>query len=63
MEQNALAIILCHNHPSGNLIASASDIKITQKVKDAARQLDLIIVDHLIVTENGYLSFADENIL
>lgn len=63
LEQNALTLILCHNHPSGKLIASESDIQITQKIKTAARQLDLTIIDHVIVTENGYLSFADEEIL
>jgi DNA repair protein RadC len=63
LEQNAISLILCHNHPSGKLIASEADIQITQKIKVAARQLDLFIVDHVIITENGYLSFADEAIL
>jgi len=63
LEQNAVSLILCHNHPSGKLIASEADIQITQKIKVAARQLDLFIVDHVIITENGYLSFADEDIL
>lgn len=63
LEHNALSLILCHNHPSGKLIASESDIQITQKIKAAAKQLDLTIIDHVIVTETGYLSFADEEIL
>lgn len=63
LEQNAISLILCHNHPSGRLIASDSDVQITQKIKLAAKQLDVTIIDHVIVTESGYLSFADESIL
>lgn len=63
LEHNAISLILCHNHPSGKLIASDSDIQITHRIKAASKQLDLAIIDHVIVTESGYLSFADENIL
>jgi len=52
-----------HNHPSGNLAASREDIKITEKLKSACQLLDLSLLDHLIVTDEGYLSFADEGIL
>lgn len=57
------AIILIHNHPSGNSNPSQSDRDITRKLKTAGDFLDLPVLDHLIVTENGYFSFADEGIL
>lgn len=63
LEHNALSFVLTHNHPSGKLIASEADIQITQKLKLAAKQLDMSVIDHVIVTENGYFSFADEGIL
>jgi DNA repair protein RadC len=59
----ATAIILCHNHPSRKLAPSVADKSITQKLKLAGETLDIKILDHLIVTENAYFSFADENIL
>ncbi|WP_396176977.1 DNA repair protein RadC [Flavobacterium sp.] len=62
-EQNAVGIILCHNHPSGILKASEADKQITQKIKDAGKTLDINVLDHLIITNNDYLSFADEGIL
>lgn len=61
-EQNATAIILTHNHPSGKLQASDADIQITKKIKTAGQQLDIPVLDHLIITETGYYSFADEGI-
>ena len=61
-EQNATAIILAHNHPSGKLQASDADIQITKKIKTAGQQLDIPVLDHIIVTETGYYSFADEGI-
>ena len=61
-EQNATAIILVHNHPSGKLQASDADIQITKKIKTAGQQLDIPVLDHIIVTESGYYSFADEGI-
>lgn len=61
-EQNATAIILVHNHPSGKLQASEADIQITKKIKTAGQQLDIPVLDHIIVTETGYYSFADEGI-
>ena len=63
LEHNALSIVLTHNHPSGKLLASDSDIELTQKVKLAAKQLDIHLLDHVIITENGYYSFAEEGIL
>lgn len=63
LEHNAVSFVLTHNHPSGKLAASEADIQITQKLKLAAKQLDMSVIDHIIVTENGYFSFADEGIL
>lgn len=62
LEQNAVGLILTHNHPSGNLNPSDADIQITKKLKIAAKQLDLTILDHIIITEASYYSFADEGI-
>lgn len=63
LEQNAASIILCHNHPSGNLKPSEADIRLTKKLKDAGLMLDLPVLDHLIIGEEKYFSFADEGIL
>ena len=57
---NSVAIILAHNHPSGNLKPSRQDMKITKQVKDAARLMRITVIDHLILTDEGYYSFADE---
>ena len=62
-EQNAVNLILCHNHPSGILQASDADKQITKKLKEAGKMLDVNVLDHLIITNNGYLSFADDGIL
>ena len=63
IEVNAVSIILAHNHPSGTLKPSAADKAITQKLKTAAQSLDIKVLDHLIVTEKAYFSFADKNLL
>lgn len=63
LERGATGIILSHNHPSGKLQASPEDIKITKKLKTAGESLDISVLDHLIVTEHSYFSFADEGIL
>jgi DNA repair protein RadC len=63
IEQLASGIILCHNHPSGNLQPSQADIDLTRKLKRGAENLDLVIFDHLILSANGYYSFADEGLL
>jgi DNA repair protein RadC len=60
---DAVNIVLCHNHPSGSLSPSRADEELTLKIKEAAKYLDIKIMDHLIVSENGYFSFADEGIL
>lgn len=57
---NSVALILAHNHPSGNLKPSRQDMKITKQVKDAARLMRITVIDHLILTDEGYYSFADE---
>ncbi len=60
LELLASSVIICHNHPSGNREPSEADIKITGKIKDATAFFDISLLDHLIVTDNGYYSFADE---
>lgn len=62
-EHHATGVILCHNHPSGTLTASDADRQITRKLKIAGENLDIKVLDHVIVTEKAYLSFADEGIL
>ncbi len=63
LEQSAVALILAHNHPSGTLKPSKADRQITQKLKSAAQALDIKILDHLIITQKAYFSFADEQLL
>lgn len=63
LEHLATALILVHNHPSGQLVASNADKDITQKIKLAGNSLDIKLLDHLIITQTGYFSFADEDIL
>ena len=62
LEIGATALILCHNHPSGTLIPSDADKQITRKLKVAGDSLEIKVLDHLIVTETSYYSFADEGI-
>ncbi|WP_224995101.1 RadC family protein [Cesiribacter sp. SM1] len=59
----ASSLILVHNHPSGNLKPSEADIRLTRKIKEAGKLLDLPVLDHLIITAEGYYSFADEGLL
>lgn len=59
LKANASAIILAHNHPSGSLAISSQDLQLTMKVKEGCRFLDIKLLDHLIVTKDGYYSFAD----
>ncbi len=61
IESMASSLILVHNHPSGNLQPSQQDVNLTQKLKKAGETLDIAVLDHLIITERGYFSFADEN--
>jgi len=63
VEHLASGIIICHNHPSGNLQPSESDVKITQKIKEAGNIFDIHLLDHIIVSEKDYYSFADNGIL
>ncbi|WP_396603116.1 DNA repair protein RadC [Algibacter sp. R77976] len=63
LEVGATGLILAHNHPSGTLKPSEADKQITQKLKNAAQSLDIKVLDHLIITEKAYFSFADENML
>jgi len=58
---NAQAMILCHNHPSGALIPSEADLKLTSKIVEFGKMIDLPILDHIILTEESYYSFADNN--
>ena len=63
LQIDAVGLILTHNHPSGSLIPSQADKKITQKLKIASETIDIKVLDHLIITEKAYFSFADENLL
>lgn len=62
IKANASGIIIAHNHPSGNLKPSESDIKLTRKINEAAKLLDLILLDHIIVTKCSYYSFTDSSV-
>ena len=64
LKTNASGIIVCHNHPSGNVLPSDSDRKITEKIKEAGNLMDIQLLDHLIILPvEGYYSFADEGVL
>jgi DNA repair protein RadC len=63
VEYLASGIIVCHNHPSGNLSPSEADSKITQKIKEAGNLLDVQLLDHLIISDKDYYSFADNGLI
>lgn len=63
LDYNAKSIILCHNHPSGALKPSRQDVSLTEKIKQAAELFDIMVKDHIIVSNEGYYSFADEGII
>lgn len=63
IEKQAVSIIVCHNHPSGTLRPSQADIDLTRKLREAGKLLDIRLVDHLIVADGGYFSFADEGMM
>lgn len=63
LDELASSIILVHNHPSGNLKPSEADIRFTNKMKEAGQLLEIVVTDHLIVTDSGYFSFTDEGML
>jgi DNA repair protein RadC len=60
---NAAAVIICHNHPSGNLNPSEEDKRLTNKIKEAGKILDIQLLDHVILTDESYYSFTDEGII
>ena len=59
----ASSIVICHNHPSGNTKPSEADIKITKSIKEAGKIMEIPLLDHLIIVETGYYSFADEGLI
>jgi DNA repair protein RadC len=63
LKANASNLIVSHNHPSGNLHPSRQDEEMTSKLKQAGQFLDINVMDHLIITSEGYFSFADEGLL
>ena len=63
LENNATSIILAHNHPGGSLSPSKSDKELTAKIKEAAALLEISVLDHIIVSNEGYFSFADEGMM
>lgn len=63
VKANAVNIVMAHNHPSGSIKPSRADEQLTQKIKEAARWMDITVLDHLIITEGDYYSFADEGLL
>jgi len=63
LAHDAVNLILCHNHPSGSIKPSRADEELTKKISDAANYLDIKVLDHIIVSEEGYYSFADEGII
>lgn len=63
LEYGAVGLIVAHNHPSDQLKPSKADIDLTQKITKAARSIDIKLLDHLIITETSYFSFADENLI
>jgi DNA repair protein RadC len=63
LEYSAVALVLCHNHPSGKLKPSEADLQITRRIVSAAQALDIRVLDHLIISSYGYLSFADEGFM
>ena len=63
LDSLAVRVVLIHNHPSGNLKRSDSDVKLTSKVKEALKYFDIELTDHIIITKNSYYSFANEGTL
>lgn len=63
LKANAVAVILSHNHPSGNLTPSQADRDLTRKATEAGRFLEITVLDHIIITSEAYYSFADEGLL
>ncbi|MGV6845620.1 MAG: RadC family protein [Lutibacter sp.] len=63
VQLHSVGLIICHNHPSGKLNPSIADKQLTEKINNAAKILDIKLLDHIIITENDYFSFADEGLL
>lgn len=63
LEHEATSLVLSHNHPSGNLQPSKADRDITEKLRNAARYFDITVIDHIIVSDDGFFSFADEGLM
>jgi DNA repair protein RadC len=63
LEEEAVSIILCHNHPSGNLKPSRADEELTKKIQQATKFFDIMLLDHIIVSTDGYFSFADKGLI
>jgi DNA repair protein RadC len=63
LEKLACSLILCHNHPSGNISPSEADKEITKKIKEAGKHMDIPVLDHLIIANDAYFSFADEGLI
>ena len=60
IKANTSSIIVAHNHPSGNLKPSENDLRLTRRIKEGAKLLDITLLDHVIVTKDTYYSFADD---
>jgi len=63
LKANTSSIILCHNHPSGNIQPSQSDVKLTNQLKEGGKLLEILVWDHLIITNENYYSFADDGMM
>ncbi len=63
LKATATSVIVSHNHPSGNLQPSSEDIRLTKKLKEAGKLLEIEVHDHLIVTENSFYSMAEEGLM
>ncbi|MEQ1588044.1 MAG: JAB domain-containing protein [Cyclobacteriaceae bacterium] len=63
LKANASSLIMAHNHPSGNLAPSQSDIQLSRKVREGGKYLEIQVLDHIIVTQEGFLSMADEGLM
>jgi len=63
LKANSVAIVAAHNHPSGQLYPSDADTKLTRKIRDAGNLLDILLLDHLILSSEGYYSMADEGLI
>ena len=63
IKSGATGLIVAHNHPSGNLLASQSDIELTKRLREAGKVLEIQLLDHIILTTEGYFSFADEGLI